>query len=214
MRLLGAVVAASAATFLLAACAGRSQDFVPEDYPELYVSPDDGKTLLFTRPDLDLGRYRRIFLDATVVGSQDDGGERSSKDVDALEIAAYADRRFREALEAESFELVEERGEDVLRMQFRILDVKPTSKAQIAMMVPPFAMVNLVSPKGAFTGSIVLAGEFHEGLDEKPSVAFVAYGSRPGVDATVAFRPWDAAKKVIDNAAVRLARDLAVLRLD
>ena len=80
------------------------------------------------------------------------------------------------------------------------------------MMVPPFSMVNMVSPKGAFTGSVTLAGEFLEGDSKEASAAFVAYGSRPGIDATVAFRRWDAAKKVIDKVTERLVSDLEAQR--
>ena len=43
---------------------------------------------------------------------------------------------------------------------------------------------------------------------KEASAAFVACGSRPGIDATVASRRWDAAKKVLDQAAERLARDV------
>lgn len=76
------------------------------------------------------------------------------------------------------------------------------------MMVPPFAMINMLSPKGLFLGSITLAGELYEGSAKEPSVAFVATRSRPGVDASVAFSRWAVAEKIIDNAAERLASDL------
>lgn len=206
------VLTGSMVVLFLAACTGSHRLAAPPDYPDLYVSPDDGRTLLFTKPNLDLGGYRKIRLHPTRVETQDDQGMHDATETEAQGLATYADGKFREALTARSFELVEANGDDVLRMQFRILDMKPTSKAQIAMMVPPFAMVNMLSPKGAFTGSVVLAGEFVEGNSTEPSVAFVGYGTRPGVDATVAFRRWDAAKKVIDNAADRLARDLAALQ--
>lgn len=201
---------AAACLFLLAGCASPKLT-APSDYPQLYVSPDDSNVLLFTRPDLDLSGYRRILLEPTEIRIQDETGVHAPIDAGASELAAYVDKRLREEL-SKSFELVEAPAPDVLRIRFRILDAKPTSKGQVAMMLPPFSMVNMVSPKGIFTGSITIAGEFREGLAEDMSVAFVAYGTRPGIDASVAFRAWDAAKKVVDRIAVRLARDLEGLR--
>ena len=185
----------------------------PTGYPHLYVSPDDSNVLLFTRPGLDLSGYRKVLLEPTEIQVQDESGVHSAQDAGASEVAAYADRRLREEL-SRSFELVDAPDRDVLRIRFRILDAQPTSKGQVAMMLPPFSMINMVSPKGIFTGSVTIAGEFREGLSEDMSVAFVAYGTRPGIDASVAFRPWDAAKKVTDRIAVRLARDLEGLRQD
>ena len=132
---------------------------------------------------------------------------------ETAELTAYVDERLRQSL-AKSFEIVDTPAHDVLRIRFSIVGAEPTKKAQMVMMVPPFAMVNMVSPKGAFTGSVTLAGEFFDGSEQEASAAFVAYGSRPGVDASVAFRRWDAAKKVIDNVAERLASDLEALRTE
>lgn len=183
----------------------------PEGYPQLYVSPDNSNVLLFTRPNLDLSGFRKVLLEPTEIRIQDETGVHTAQDSGASELAAYVDTRLRAEL-SRSFELVDAPAPDVLRIRFRILDAQPTSKGQVAMMLPPFSMVNMVSPKGIFTGSVTIAGEFREGLADDMSVAFVAYGTRPGIDATVAFRPWDAAKKVIDRIAVRLGRDLEGLR--
>jgi hypothetical protein len=204
------LTAGAACLLLLAGCASPKLT-APSDYPKLYVSPDDSNVLLFTKPDLDLSGYRKILLEPTEIRTQDETGVHAPADAGASELATYVDKRLRDEL-SKSFELVDAPEPDVLRIRFRILDAKPTSKGQVAMMLPPFSMVNMVSPKGIFTGSVTIAGEFREGLAEDMSVAFVAYGTRPGIDASVAFRAWDAAKKVVDRIAVRLARDLEGLR--
>lgn len=204
------LAAACAAAVFLAGC-GKPALVAPDDYPQLYVSPDNSNVLLFTRPDLDLSPYRKILLEPTEIRVQDETGVHDADESGAREVAAYADERLRAEL-SKSFELVDAAAPDVLRIRFRVLDAKPTSKGQVAMMLPPFSMVNMVSPKGIFTGSVTVAGEFREGLSDDLSVAFVAYGTRPGIDATVAFRAWDAAKKVVDRIATRLARDLEGLR--
>lgn len=126
---------------------------------------------------------------------------------EANAIAGYAEKSFTTAL-GKYYQLVEQPATDVLTICFRIIDVKPTDLAQAMMLVPPFAMINLMSSKGAFTGSITLAGEFYEGTASKPSAAFLAFRSRPGVDAESAFGKWTAVEKVIDNGAARLTNDL------
>lgn len=192
----------------LAGCAPKLT--TPEGYPTLYVSPDNDNVLVFAKPGLDFSSYRKIMLEPTEVRLPPDV---EGVDIEALqkELATYVDGKLNEHL-SRSFQIVDQPGPDVLRIRFRIVGAEATSKAQLVMMVPPFSMVNMVSPKGAFTGSVTLAGEFFEGDATEASAAFVAYGSRPGIDATVAFRRWDAAKKVIDKVTDRLARDLEALR--
>jgi hypothetical protein len=186
-------------------------DCTPEGFPRLTVDPNDESTLVFAKPGLDLGGYRRVFIEPVRMLSTVASETSEVKSAEALEIAQFTGKQFAEAL-GKQFEIVAKPGVGVLRLRFTITDLQPTSAAQVVMMVPPFAMVNMVSPKGAFVGSITLAGEFFEGTATDPSVAFVAYRSRPGIDATVAFGRWTAAKKVISNAAERLANDLVALR--
>lgn len=194
--------------FALTGCAPKLT--TPEGYPTLYVSPDNDNVLVFTKPGLDFSSYRKVMLEPTSVRLPPD---IEGVDIEAVqrELATYVDSKLKEHL-ARSFQIVNEPAPDVLRIRFRIVGAEATSKAQLVMLVPPFSTVNMVSPKGAFTGSVTLAGEFFEGDAQEASAAFVAYGSRPGIDATVAFRRWDAAKKVIDKVAERLARDLEALR--
>ncbi len=180
----------------------------PEGYPSLYVSPDNDDVLGVAMRGLDLRNYRKIHLEPTQVRLP---GDAAASVADAQELAAYVDAKLRENL-AGAFELVDAPADDALRIRFSVVDAEPTKKAQLIMLVPPFATVNMVSPKGAFTGSVTLGGEFFEGRSTEASAAFVAYGSRPGIDATVAFRKWDAAKRVIDRTSVKLARDLEALR--
>lgn len=194
----------------LAACSPKLT--TPEGFPALYVSPDNGNVLVFAEPDLDFSHYRKVLIEPTRVRLPQEGTAAATAD-ETAELTAYVDERLRQSL-AKSFEIVDTPAHDVLRIRFSIVGAEPTKKAQMVMMVPPFAMVNMVSPKGAFTGSVTLAGEFFDGSEQEASAAFVAYGSRPGVDASVAFRRWDAAKKVIDNVAERLASDLEALRTE
>ena len=194
----------------LAACSPKLT--TPEGFPALYVSPDNGNVLVFAEPDLDFSQYRKVLIEPTRVSLPQEGTAAATED-ETAELSGYVDSQLRQNL-AKSFEIVDTPADDVLRIRFSIVGAEPTKKAQMVMMVPPFAMVNMVSPKGAFTGSVTLAGEFLEGSEQEASAAFVAYGSRPGVDASVAFRRWDAARKVIDNVTERLASDLEALRTE
>lgn len=196
---------------LLVALAGCAPKLTtPEGFPALYVSPDNDNVLVFAKPGLDFSHYRMVLLEPPEVRLPPDV---DGVDIEAVqrELATYVDGKLNEHLSG-SFQIVDQPAPDVLRIRFRIVGAEATSKAQLVMMVPPFSMVNMMSPRGAFTGSVTLAGEFFEGDAKEASAAFVAYGSRPGIDATVAFRRWDEAKKVIDKVAERLARDLGALR--
>lgn len=194
-------------SLILAGCSSATKLTPPSEYPKLTVSADESNTLIFTKPGLDLSGYKKIWIEPVRVRAKG-LAEADVKDGEAQELAAYTQQAFKEAL-AKRFEITSSIAPDVLRIRLLITDLQPTGAAQAVMMVPPFAMVNMVSPKGAFLGSITLGGEFFEGNSSTASVAFLVYRSRPGIDATVAFGRWTAVKKVIDNAAERLARDLS-----
>lgn len=180
---------------------------VPDDYPQLVLDANESNTLVFARQNLQLGKYKKAYVAPVLVQIGNEQGTRNVSDAEASKLARYAELRLKENL-GKRMTLVNSPATDVLSVRFRILDLEPTSKAQIAMLVPPFAMINMLTPKGAFMGSITLAGELYEGHADEPSVAFVGTRSRPGVDATVAFQRWAVAEKIIDNAAERLAADL------
>lgn len=192
---------------VLSGCNSASKLETPQGYPTLSVSADEPNTLIFTKPGLDLSGYKKIWIEPVQVRAKG-LTEADVKDDEAQELAAYTHKAFLEALE-KRFETASAVAPDVLRIRLTITDLQPTGAAQAVMLVPPFSMVNMVSPKGAFLGSVTLGGEFFEGDAKTASVAFVAYRSRPGIDATVAFGRWTAVRKVIDRAAERLARDLA-----
>lgn len=195
----------------LAACSATPKLSVPEDFPQLTLKADEENTLSFADPKARFEQYNKLYIAPVKV---EHGNGTTMQEVDVAEakvIAVYMQNALKNTLSKE-FEMVEQPGKDVLSIKFRIIDLQPTSAAQIAMMVPPFALINLVSTNGAFLGSMTFAGEFLEGMNSGPSAAFVAFRSRPGADATVAFGRWTAVESVIDKAAERLAQDLKANR--
>ncbi|WP_295002334.1 DUF3313 family protein [uncultured Dechloromonas sp.] len=202
-----ATLSAIALGIALAGCSSTTLK-APADYPQLNVKADEPNTLLFSKQNLNLGKYTKAYVAPVLVQISNEQGTKDVSDDESSKLARYAEQRLKKTL-GTGMTLVNEPAADVLSVRFRILDLEPTSKAQLAMLVPPFALVNMLSPKGAFLGSITLAGELYEGAANEPSVAFVATRSRPGVDATVAFGRWAVAEKIIDNASERLADDLA-----
>ncbi|MDZ7651757.1 MAG: DUF3313 domain-containing protein [Burkholderiaceae bacterium] len=204
------VLTASALAFLIGGCAAPTLK-APGDYPQLTVDASDDSILVFTQPGLDLSGFRKVLVEPVRMQARAGGKDEPVTTKEAQLIAEYLRTTVSGRLGKE-FTLVDAPAADVLRIRFTVTDLQPTGAAQILMLVPPFSTVNLVSPKGAFTGSITLGGEFFEGAAPQASAAFLVYRSRPGIDATVAFGRLDAAKKVIDNFAERLAKDLAALR--
>lgn len=201
------IVLACVCSLFVVGCSSTAELRAPADYPRLNVKADEENTLVFTAPDAQFGKYRKVHVAAVRIQT---GKGNTTTDItpeEARGIAAYAEKAFRQAL-AKNFQVVSQPAADVLTLRFRVIDLEPTSAAQAAMMVPPFALINLVSSKGAFMGSITLAGEFFEGNALRPAAAFVAFRSRPGVDAASAFGRWTAVEKIIDQGAERLAADL------
>jgi hypothetical protein len=192
---------------VLAGCAVKPPSQAPEDYPVLSVSADEPNTLLFTAPDMNLGAFDRIHVAPVVVVVRSNDETTKVTTDEARRIGVHAETTLREQL-GKHFELVDKPAADALGVYFRITDLEPTNAAQVVMMMPPFSIVNMFSPKGAFLGSITISGEIYEGLAEQPSVAFLATRSRPGIDASAAFGRWTVAEKVLDRAAERLATDL------
>jgi hypothetical protein len=192
---------------VLAGCAVQPPSQAPDDYPVLSVSADEPNTLLFTHPDMNLGAFDRIHVAPVVVVIR--SGDQTTKVTtdEARRIGVRAETALKEQL-GKHFELVDKPAADALGVYFRITDLEPTSAAQVVMMMPPFATVNMSSPEGAFLGSITISGEIYEGLADQPSVAFLATRSRPDIDASAAFGRWTVAEKVLDRAAERLATDL------
>jgi len=191
----------------LSACSTTPAPRAPDDYPRLDVKADEPNTLVFVKPGIELSRYTKVFVAPVGVQIGEEGARHDVGDAEARAVAAFAERVLKEKL-SRTRQLVTAPAPDVLSVRFRIVGLEPTSGAQMVMMVPPFALINMVSPKGLFIGSVTVGGELYEGLASTPSVAFVATRSRPGIDAASAFGRWSAAEKVLENAAERLATDL------
>lgn len=207
MKTVASIMLSLVGTLLLGACSNTTELRAPADYPHLSVKADEENTLVFTAPDAQFGKYRKVHVASVRIQTGKGNTTTDLAPEEARGIAAYAEKAFRQAL-AKDFRVVDQPAADVLTLRFRVIDLEPTSAAQAAMMVPPFALINLMSSKGAFMGSITLAGEFFEGNALRPAAAFVAFRSRPGIDAASAFGKWTAVEKIIDKGAERLATDL------
>ena len=136
--------------FGLTACSSAPELRAPADYPRLSVKADEENTLSFAEPTAQFGKFKKIYFAPVRIQASD---HDSMKDVDPAEakaVAAYANKAFRQSL-SKHYQLADQQAADVLTIRFRIIDLKPTDAAQAVMLVPPFALINLVSSKGAFT---------------------------------------------------------------
>lgn len=100
---------------------------------------------------------------------------------------------------------------DVFRLSLSTTDLQPASAADAVIVVPPFAIINVLIPRSTFIGSTTMAGEPFEGNATVSSTAFVVRRSRSGIDATVASGRWTAARQIIANTAEKLAGALIAL---
>ncbi len=207
MTRMGLILAAVVAV----GCTSLSGVRAPDDFPQLAVDPDNPNLMVFVRPNVDYGQYDRIHVAPVVVQEATATTLTDVTDTEAKDIAQYTEKLLKEEL-GKLAQIVDKPDEGVLSIHYRIIDLEPTSAAQLAMNLPPLSMINMLSPKGAFMGSITLAGQIFEGLDPQPSVAFLGVRSRPGIDVVANFGRWTAVERVIDGSVERLAKGLATER--
>jgi hypothetical protein len=190
-----------------AGCTTVSGLSAPDDYPRLTVDPNDSSLMVFVRPNVNYGQYQKIYVAPVIVQAIGEDSLKNVSDAEAQKIAAYTEKLLKDEL-GKQVQIVDKADEGVLSIHYRIIDLEPTSVAQVAMLLPPLSMINMLSPKGAFVGSITLSGQIFEGLDPQPSVAFMGVRSRPGIDAISAFGRWTAVETVIENSVEKLAKGL------
>ena len=128
------------------------------DYSGFVPDPEGGERLIYTKPDLDLARYRRVIIDPVVVELRDEGAGEA---VDAAQLVALANY-LRDALLIAlrgAYPVVEEPGPDVLRLRVGLVDVVPTKPVlnTIGTLAIPARAAS--AAKRAITGTDLFVGE-------------------------------------------------------
>ncbi len=126
-------------------------------YPPFQPGPADGVDKLYTKPGMDLSKYRRVMVDEAKFflkkGSADQG-------IQASELKELADTFHKSVFESlgNAYPLVSEPGPDVLRIRLAITDIETSNPAMSGITtVLPVGLAVSVAKKAA-TGSYTGVG--------------------------------------------------------
>jgi hypothetical protein len=148
------------AGFLLYGCAAPPKEthtgFLKE-YPQFKPGPADGIDQVYTKPGMDLKKYRRVMLDETQFFLKEDADQKGMQASELKELSDTFHRAVFEALGSD-YPLVTEPGGDVLRIRLAITDIELSNPAVsgVTTVVPVGLVVSIA--KRAMTGSYTGVG--------------------------------------------------------
>lgn len=144
--------------FFLIGCAaapkGTPSGFL-KTYPQFQPGPSEGIDRIYTKPGMDLKRYRRVMLDEAQFFLKKDA---ASQGLQASELKELSDAFHRAIFEAlgTAYPLVTEPGNDVLRIRLAITDIQTSNPAMtgITTVLPVGLAVSVVNKAttGGHTG--------------------------------------------------------------
>lgn len=145
---------------LLVGCASKPKETPSgflKDYPQFQPGPSDGVDEIYTKPGMDLSKYRRVMLDEVQFYLKKSTAEQG---IQASELKELSDTFHRAVFEAlgNAYPLVTEPGSDVLRIRLAITDIEISNPAVsgITTVLPIGLAVSVV--KKAATGSYTGVG--------------------------------------------------------
>jgi hypothetical protein len=150
------------------------------DYSEFQPDPRGGEALRYVKPGLDLGRYHRVMIDPVVVALSPDSTGQAVDPSELLRLSRYLHAALVVALRS-AYPIVEEPGDDVLRVRAASTDVIPTKPAlnTVGTLLIPARVVS--AAKRAITGTDLFVGEAAveaEVVDSQSNVRLMALVDR------------------------------------
>jgi hypothetical protein len=155
------VCSATVVTLLWGGCASRppvEPSGYLGDYSDFEPDPGGTEALVYRKPELDLSRYHRVMVDPVVVALGAEGAGRAVNPEDLLRLSRYLRAALVVSLR-DAYPIVEEPGEDVLRVRAAITDVIPTRPAlnTVGTLLIPARAVS--AAKRAITGTDLFVGQ-------------------------------------------------------
>lgn len=143
---------------LLVGCASTTKEAPSgflKNYPQFQPGPTDGADQIYTKPGMDLSKYRRVMLDEAQFYLKKSAADQG---IQASEIKELSDTFHRAIFEAlgNAYPLVTEPGADVLRIRLAISDIETSNPAMSGVTtVLPVGLAISVAKKattGSYTG--------------------------------------------------------------
>lgn len=149
------------AGFFLSGCAAAPKDaptgFLKE-YPQFQPGPTEGIDQIYTKPGMDLKKYKRVMLDEAQFYLKKDA---ASQGLQASELKELSDTFHRAVFEAlgTAYPLVTEPGPDVLRIRLAVTNVETSNPAMSGITtVLPIGLAVSVAKKATTGGHTGVGG--------------------------------------------------------
>ncbi len=175
------------------------------DYSEFERRDESTEALIYIKPGLELGRYKRVILDPVAVALSPDATGQAVNPAELMALSEYLHDALRIAMRG-AYPVVEEPGEDVLRLRVAITDVIPTKPIPNTMgtLLVPARLVSAakrkISGTDLFVGQVAIEAEVVDSQTNERLLALVdrkagdKFGLKAGMTTwghvTKAFREW------------------------
>ena len=140
---------------MLVGCAAAPKETASgflKNYPQFQPGPSDGVDQIYTKPGMDLSKYRRVMLDEAQFYLKKSAADQGIQASELKELSDTFHRAIFEAL-GNAYPLVTEPGPDVLRIRLAVTDIETSNPAMAGVTtVLPIGLAVSVAKK-ATTGS-------------------------------------------------------------
>jgi Protein of unknown function (DUF3313) len=205
---------------LILACAvsasAQTKDHAPTGLPSASRLTQDeagSESWTYTKPNMNLRKYRSIMIDPTVVYNGPDAQFDDIKPEDRQRFAGILTEQLRSEL-GKSFSVVATPRADTMRLLLTLLGAKGTKGGvATATRVTPLgfaatAVRSIAGKQGRFTGSMLLAVELSNGASGQLETAAVRRLAPDALDIPATLSTKDTVKAVAQDLAERLRKRL------
>jgi hypothetical protein len=147
--------------FFLIGCAAAPKETPSgflKTYPQFQPGPPEGIDQIYTKPGMDLKKYRRVMLDEAQFFLSKEAANQGLQASELKELSDSFHRAVFEALGA-AYPLVSEPGKDVLRIRLAITDIETSNPAMTGITtVLPVGLAVSVAKKATTGGHTGVGG--------------------------------------------------------
>lgn len=169
------------AGFLLYGCASAPKETPSgflQTYPQFQAGPPEGVDQVYTKPGMDLSKYRRVMVDEAQFFLSKDAASHGLQASELKELSDTFHRAIFEAL-GNAYPLVTEPGTDVLRIRLAITNIETSNPAMSGITtVLPVGLAVSVAKKATTGGHTGVGGasmevEFLDSMTNERLVAAI-----------------------------------------
>jgi Protein of unknown function (DUF3313) len=184
-------IATCCGAFLLAGCPSHTPKTTGGLGDQLPLSPGQYPgTLVYKSPNLQVGKYKSLYVDDADVYRAADADFGSASEEDKARLAAQLTTDFRNELAKRKYPLVTQPGQGVVRLHLTLAGLKDSKPvAATVLRLTPLglgmsAAKTVTGQSSALIGSVTVSGEMIDTESGEPIAGFVATESPIALDLT------------------------------